>query len=283
MSDTSLTTATAPLSLIASSAPATLGTSIFGGVAIGKDTSGNLKLSVRGLAAQNPNTHRFILVGTTGGEKGPIDVTELILPSADKYIYRLPVTADNVMQGDIIVKSDSPFNVIFVDKVDDGGRAVHGVELITSDRVVYLPPATFFGPRLFVKAVSIFDLFGLHHPGTGTSGTAAGTPMGIDPNFLFLLTMGDTGSTSVGSGGGSGSKNDPLAELLLLQSLAGNRADLSRLIPLLLLRGQGGDSLETILLLQSLQQSGHMPGYTLSSGFGSEQRPTPKRQEPFVQ
>jgi hypothetical protein len=277
MSETSLIVAPPPSSAATPPSPPTLGISILGGVAIGKDTSGNLRLSIRGLAARNPHTQRFILVGTADGDKPePIDVTELILPGAERFIFRLPVAADAVKKGDIIVKSDSPFNVIFVNEVVGEGRALSGVELISSDEVVYLPPATSFGLRLFVKAVSIFDLFGSHHSPDGKARHHGGTPPWIDPSILLLQLLDTAGTTTAGTTtagtatpdptaaasapAAPAPRNDLLTELLLFQSLSGDKNELSRLLPLLLLRGQGGNSLETILLLQSLQHLGHNHG-----------------------
>jgi hypothetical protein len=201
--------------------------SIFGGVSIGRDTSGNVKPSIKGLAVK-------VADGTFVARDGDgfLDVGGFVFDGGEKYVYRLPVSEQQVEPGDLLIMSDSPFQALFVKAMKDG--TIFGLDPTSGSVVEYVPHANMFGLKFFVKAVSLIENLG--------SGGAA--------ELLPLLLLGDGGGGMTGSGDG----DSGLTTLLLLQSLGGGQAaDINKLLPLLLLlKDNKGDSLESLLLLQAL-------------------------------
>lgn len=195
--------------------------SLLSGVALGKDTSGNFKPSIKGLAVRRPDGKFVVHDG-----QQMLDVSDLTLDGADNFIYRLPM--QSVKQGDVIITSDSPFSVLFVQDVSDNGK-LSGLDPHTNTVVEYIPPANLLNIHFFVKVVSLLD---------GLAGD-----MERD-NLLPLLLLNNK-------------SNDGLTTVLLMQALGGTSLDSKNLLPLLLLLGnkndsnKTGDSLTTLLLLQT--------------------------------
>jgi hypothetical protein len=199
--------------------------SIFGGVSIGKETSGNIKPSVKGLAVRVGDGSFMARQGD-----GLFDVGGFVFDGGERFVFRVPVSAQQIEPGDLLILSDTPFRALFVRAVRDG--IVHGLDPQSSSNIEYVPPSNLFGVNFFVKAVSL-----IANLGTGD---------GIDLMPLLLLSDGN-GS----SGGGSG--DDGLMTLLMLQGLTGGSSpDMAKLLPLLILKGAGGGGLESLLLMQAL-------------------------------
>src|SRR6266496_1420495 len=124
--------------------------SLFGTVTIGKDTSGNFRHSFKGLAVRATTEGKFIAYD--GHEF--IDVTNVTIEGGESYVYRLPVKIPQ--NGDLIVRSDNPFSVLFVEKVlDEHGAHIEGFDPATNTCVEYCPPANVLGCRFFIKVVSL--------------------------------------------------------------------------------------------------------------------------------
>ena len=196
--------------------------SIFGGAAIGKDMSGNFKLSFKGLAVRTGD-HNY--VAKDGGHL--IDVTDLTLDGTESFVYRLPV--QSVECGDVIIMSETPFKVMFVQEVHEDGQKLLGSVAQTGTIESWSPATNLFNFQFFVKVVSLLDGFG------GDISTN---------NLLPLLLLGDRGTGS--------KSDDSLTTLLMLQTLGGKALEGNSLLPLLLLTGNKSDGLETLLLLQGL-------------------------------
>jgi hypothetical protein len=77
----------------------------------------------------------------------------------------------------------------------------------------------------------------------------------------------------------SGESDSSLTTLLLMQSLGGGQnADMSKLLPLLLLKGNKGDGLESLLLMQALGLNlGNLSASSLSPSFSKPGLPTPTK------
>jgi len=211
--------------------------SILGGTYIGKDTSGNLiPTFVGGVAVQTPDGW-FVMK-----DSKMLDVSDLILTGTENYVYRIPVDIKNLKPGDLIIKSDNPLDVIFLQEVEKNGN-IRGLDT-TSEVVEYTPPINpLFKIRLYVKVISLIDGFG-----DGKDGN----------NFLPLLLLTNRGD--LGTGG------DALTTLVLLQALSGTALDTNRLLPFLLLSGTKSDGgLDSLLLLQALGGTQGLLGDMLSS------------------
>jgi len=214
--------------------------SLFSDVTIGKDTSGYLKLSFEGIA-----------VGTTAGkwfverEGHLLDVTGLTLDGADKLIYKIPVR--ELQPGDLIVTAEKPsFSALFVKEVLEEGNVIRGINPERAEDVTYVPPENLLKLRLFMKVVSLFNL------GDGEMSNNALLP-------LILLNA----NTSSGAG------DDHLKTLLLFEAMGSDNQLDPSLVPLLLLDGNKGDSLEMLLLLRMLDDG--------SGGLGGLFGPTRQR------
>jgi len=213
-----------------------LRSSIFGGVSIGKDTSGYVIPSVKGLAVK-VSEDRYV----ARENNQLVDVGGFIIDGGGKYVYRIPVRRDQVAAGDLLITSQDPFRALFVDAVEEDGT-ISGVDPSASVKVEYIRPDNLFNVKFFVKAISLID---------GLGGGGAN-------NLLMLLALGD----DIGSlaGGGNGESEDGLTTLLLLQGLGGGAVDINNLLPLLLLRGSKGNFVENLLLLRALGVQPGNPG-----------------------
>jgi len=105
--------------------------SLFGGASIGKDVSGNFKVSLKGLAVRATPEGKFV---TKDGDHF-LDVTDLTLDGTERFIYRLPVPS--VEPGDVVVMSDTPFATMFVQHVaEDGTLEGYVPQTSTTERYV---------------------------------------------------------------------------------------------------------------------------------------------------
>ena len=201
--------------------------SLFGGVSMGRDTSGNFKMSLVG-------DRMDLAVKTADGqfyardEGGLRNVTGVTLDAFGGMIFKLPATKVN--KGDVIVVSESPFNAVFVEEVGEDER-VRVLNPAISSQVDYVQPKNLLGQRFFIKATSLLDSFG------GDK----------SQNSLLLLLLSGKGE--------GGSQTDLLPLLLMMMQGYGGAGELNNpLLMALLLRGGAGsgDPLETLLLLQAL-------------------------------
>jgi hypothetical protein len=224
--------------------------SIFGGVSIGKETTGNIRPSIKGLAVKVADG-KFV---ARDGD-GFFDVGDFVFDGGEKYVFRLPVNEDQVVPGDLLVLSDAPFQALFVKTIKDG--TISGLDPTSGAVMEYPPHTNMFGVRFFVKAVSLIENLG--------SG-------GTDMLPLLLLLGGD------GGGMASGESDSSLTTLLLMQSLGGGQnADISKLLPLLLLKGNKGDGLESLLLMQVLGLNlGNFSASSLGASIGKPGLPPAK-------
>jgi hypothetical protein len=216
--------------------------SIFGGIAIGKDLTGNFRQSLKGLAVRRTDDKFVTLDGDF-----PIEISDFTFDGTEQYVYRLPV--QNVKPGDIVITSESPLKVLFVREVEPNGRLVGldpcGIE------INYTPTTNLFNMRFFVTVVSILD---------GLSESVGGGAEGLLP-LLLLSNKGGSRDT------------DNLTTLLMLQTLGGSSLGNNNLLPLLLLNG-GSDALETMLLLNAQGNAGNPFGNLLGNSASPEPRKT---------
>jgi hypothetical protein len=211
---------------------------ILGGISVGKDTSGNIKPSIKGLAVKVADGNFLARDG-----EALIDVGGFVFEGAENLVVRVPVPAEQVGPGDLLVLADDPFQALFVTEVSTA--VIAGLNPQTSTRLEYVPHSNMFGRKLLVKVVSLLE-------NIGTGG-------GVD--LLPLLLLGD---------GGTGGDESSLSTLLLLQSLGGGEqpTDLTKLLPLMLLKGGNGDGLGSLLMLKAM-------GFDLTN-IGSAPLPSPK-------
>jgi hypothetical protein len=201
--------------------------SLFGGVSIGRDTSGNIKMSFAGdrlaLAIRSPEGQFF-----TRDKGGLKNVTDLTMDALEGAVLRLPVPT--VKEGDVIVMSENPFAAAFIDEVGKGGQ----VRVAKTDGSLtdFEQPANLLGQRFFIKATNLLESF--------ADGRGEG-----DQNLLFIMLL-------LGKGDGSAS-SDNLLPLLLMQQSQGSGGQLNNpMLLALMLRGGKGDMLDTLMLMQAL-------------------------------
>src|SRR5258708_5651549 len=158
--------------------------SILNGISIGKDTSGNFKLTPEGLAVRTTADGKFFV----NKKDRLLDVSDLTFDGAENYVYRLPVQRDDVKAGDLIITSENPFGVLFVHSVhNDGG--VKGLDPGIRQEIEYVPPTNVIvDVQLYVKVVSLLD----------------GLVLGTGSDALLPLLL-------LGSQGGSANPDDTLA------------------------------------------------------------------------
>jgi hypothetical protein len=257
----------APPGLLSASASASggppFGTWLFGNTAIGKDTSGNLAFALEGVhniaarrRGETPENDTFWVARNEGGEKEfglrLVDVTPIVRPTSD-FIIRVPVRAENVKPGDVIIQSDNPFQVLFVNHITKDGTIV-GLDLY-SRIVPYVPPRNLLlhNTQLLVKAISVFDFFRRRHE--GHAGEDDDIPSDLLA-FLPLLASGTPAGAGGGTSGGGGQGTIDLNTLLLLQAAREDDGDIGfeEFLPLLLAGNQTGDWFKLIPLLTLLRR-----------------------------
>ena len=200
--------------------------SIFGSLAIGKDTSGNFRQSIYGLAVRSTANGRFIALH----DKKLVDVTELTIDGTENLIYRIPKKRP-IPKKDIIVRSDNPFAVMFVEEVLAGGT-VKGIDPATGDVEEYHPVTNLLNMHFFVTV-------------SGPASLLANT----DSHELLPLLL-------LSSQAGGTTTADPLTMILLLQGLGSKKLDSTVLTTLALLRGGlAGGSNDPLALILALQGS----------------------------
>jgi hypothetical protein len=197
--------------------------SLLGGIAIGRDNSGNFRPSLKGVAVR---IERNRFVGLDNGEL--LDVTPFTFDNADDIVYRIPIK--DPCEGDLIVISDSPLRAVFVQEVLENGH-LKGLDPINSAVIDYAPIANLLKVKFYVKVMSLVDVMGK-----------------TDEDKLLLLSLLAKGDGRAGFG-------ENLLPLLLVQLSGGKVLD-HDLMRLLLMRSAGtsaGGAAE-VLLLQHLVQ-----------------------------
>ena len=197
--------------------------SAFGGIAIGRDNSANFRPSLRGVAVRIEKS-RFV-----GLDKNQLlDVTPFTFDNADNVIYRVPVR--NPAVGDLIVTSDAPLRVLFVQVVLDNGGLI-GLDPTSGAVIEYAPTTNILNVRFYVKVMSLLD----------------GMIDNLDRDNLMLLSL------LASIEGRSGTGDNIFLPLLVLRNRDSLPVDRD-LLPLLLLRsaGTGAGGMVEALLLQEL-------------------------------
>ncbi len=201
--------------------------SIFGSVSIGKDTSGNFKQSVYGLAVRSGPDGKFI----ARHNDELVDVTDLTFDGTENLVYRFPKKSPTPKK-DIIIRSDNPFSVMFVDEVVGAGT-VRGVDPATGEVQEYRPVTNLLNIHFFVTVVGPENLIRKDDDDDGNE-------------LLSLLLFSGQGTTANAA--------DPLTTFLLMRSLGSKEIDSKTLLLLLLLRGGatggGNDPFALMLALQ---------------------------------
>jgi hypothetical protein len=204
--------------------------SLLGGIAIGRDNSGNFRPSLKGVAVRS---ERGRFVGLDNGQL--LDVTPLTFDNADDIVYRMPIK--DPKGGDLIVISDSPLRALFVQDVLDNGH-LKGLDPINSAVINYAPTTNLLNVKFYVKVVSLVD---------AVVGKA-------DEDKLLLLSL-------LGKGDGRAGVGENLLPWLLMQ-LGGGQVIDQYLMRLLLIRSVGtttGGAAE-VLIVQHLMQGLHRAG-----------------------
>jgi hypothetical protein len=195
-------------------------TSILNGISIGKDTTGNFRLCPEGLAVRTVADGKFFVAKN----EGLLDVSDLTIDGAENFVYRVPVRPNDVRKGDLIVTSENPFSVLFVDTVDSNG-VLSGVDPGEQERSEHVPTTNLLiGSPLYVKVICLID--------TGSFGK------GKESLLPFLLL----------GAGSPGSNSDLVTTLLISQALRGKGMD-SKLLELLLLKDGTSGSVDNLLVL----------------------------------
>ena len=226
--------------------PIANGQSVFG-VKLGKDLSDNFALTFTGLAVRAPDGRLYQFA--KDNPSAPLaDVTGLTISSSKPVAYRIPVSTVEV--GAILVTSDEPFAVLFVQEVVSPTH-IRGIDPFRQEQVDYVVPSNIFSLAFFVRVVSIFDLFG--GAGGGIFGTPPGGASAFNPLLFLLLARGDSDKRD---------KKDSLALLAALSQTGGGAAPSNIALLALLL-----DDIDPLLLL-ALQGFGAPPSAPPSASGG---------------
>jgi hypothetical protein len=172
-------------------------TSLFGGVAIGKDTSNKFKLSLNGLAIQVSDTSYRAY---DPKKQDLLDAITFDLAGASNLIYRVPVPVHQLKKGDIIIVKDQPFTAYFV--VDDPAKGAKAISVMSPDGIAteYYPPISQVGELGSAFVVRVTSPIG-----------RPGAEFPLEKLLPFLVLSDKTGS------GGSG--QDLLSTLALANYL----------------------------------------------------------------
>ena len=262
--------------------------------------SGNFALSIQGLAVQAGDRY----VTSAPREAGLpllLDVTSLIIPGIDPYVYRLPALTVN--RGDLIMVSDSPISVRYViDHVPGGfppGSTFRVLDPITGNATEFFSALNPF-VSFFIRLVSLFgfpggpNIFGPEREGGG---------WGIGRDDRWRRAAEGREGREAGREGEEMFERPELgillASMLLSQQPQGQTTttplNLQALLPLFLLGGgRGAGFLEALVLVSVLQSQAQTTTATtgsdglatalLLSGFlfrPSEEGPFPWRRPPF--
>jgi hypothetical protein len=217
------------------------------GAQIGKDTTSNFTLSLNGLAVRTVD-NKFVVPVLENDTASLIDVTCMTI-GIDPYVWRIPVAFESIERGHLLVRSDSPFSLLYVEEVNIKERRIHGIDPIIDQVVdIVVPERTLDVPSLLVRVVSLFD--GLDGDGWELGRDSDGGEMG---NLLpFLLCCGGNGAA------GNVSNN-----LLLALALSKGGGGMGNLLPLLLLSSgpQSNPVLQTLLLASSFSGGKGLLGF----------------------
>jgi hypothetical protein len=232
------------------------------GPQIGKDTSSNFALSFNGLAVRTLD-NRFVVprLGDDGKVK-LMDVTCMTM-ATDPYVFRIPVTVDDVKPGDLLVRSDSPFSLLVVEAGPANGR-IEGIDPRSDETVeILIADRTLNIPTLLVRVVSLFD--GME--GGFGEGEEYGGPSGLGGLWPWLLLGGGGGALT---GGGTN-------QALLALALSGSRNIDPTLALLLMGGGTQTNSMAQVLLLAAF--SGRQGFFGGGRRRRREAEPGPQPQE----
>lgn len=143
------TTAAASSSLLGFDVLTTLG-----GVALGRDLTGNFGFTLNGVAVLRPNG-TWVALDAEGDAL--VDVTPLVLPGMDPLVFRMPSNLDQLRRGDRLIVSDAPFSPLFVlHPFERGDAGIQVLDPLTGWLSGYLPARNLF-LNFVVLAVSPFD------------------------------------------------------------------------------------------------------------------------------
>jgi hypothetical protein len=213
--------------------------SFLGGVAIGRDNSGNFRPSLKGVAVRIEK-NRFVGVDNDR----LLDVTPLTFEGADDTIYRVPIK--DPQKGDLIIISDNPLRALFVREVFTNGH-LRGLDPINSTVSDYVPTSNILNLKFYIKIVSLFDEM--------VSRT--------DQDKLLLLSL-------LGKGDGRTGVGESLLALLLLE-FSGRQVpdqDLMRMLLLIRMAGTNSGGAAEALVLQRLMQSFARAGGSADAATG---------------
>jgi hypothetical protein len=210
------------------------------GAQIGKDTTSNFALSFNGLAVRTID-NRFVVPGFKGNTATLTDVTCLTI-NVDPCVWRIPVAFEKVKPGDLLVRSDMPFSLLFVQESKEQERRLHVIDPMTDQAVdIVVPDRTLEVPSFLVRIVSLYDVFDADDF-KGGEGEGEGKGAGDSFNTLLPLLLSSCG----GNTGGNLLNNNILLAMLLSRGGSG----IKNLAPLLLLCSgtQSSSGLQALLL-----------------------------------
>ena len=120
--------------------------SMFGNVSIGKDTSGNFKLTRSGVVVRTSGSD---YVGYDKDSGSLIDATSDVIGELG-YIYKTPT--EKLHAGDLLLVKDGPTpDVLFVKEVEEDG--IQGLNPRTFRSEKYVPP-TWSGKKIYISVSS---------------------------------------------------------------------------------------------------------------------------------
>lgn len=208
--------------------------SLFGGIAIGRDNSANFRPSLKGVAVRIEK-NRFV----TYDNDQLLDVTPLTFEGHDDTLYRVPIK--DPKRGDLIIISDNPLRVLFVQEVLANGH-LRGLDPINSTVSNYVPTSNLLNLKFYIKIVSLMDEM-LNR---------------TDQDKLLLLSL-------LGKSDGRTGMGENLLPLLLLESSGGQVLDPDLIRLLLLIRSvstSGGGAAEALVLQRLMQNFPRTGGST---------------------
>src|SRR5215813_6313001 len=133
---------------------------LFCDIQIGKDLTGNFALSYKGVAIQSDCGRRFLTFRVERDGVRIYDVTGLTLPGCDGFVYRVPVKKEQVRKYDLLLISECPLQVVFVEHIDPNTGRVKGITS-SGNEVSYIPPVRLGECASYIRLVSILDVCGM--------------------------------------------------------------------------------------------------------------------------
>jgi len=199
----------------------------------GKLEPGRIAISMNGELAFKDKQGNYVTIQTEGTEKTRVDVGSL---KFDVDFYKVPT--QDLEEGDVILLDGEL--LITGKKVNGDYKFINPVTGATTNK---LQRSNILGMYFYTKIISLFSMVGGEANGLGING--------IDPLMLMLMS-GQGGQVGVGAGG-----ND-IGQLLVLSQLskAKGNGDLSSMLPLLMMSGNGGSlnggGIGQLLLMQAM-------------------------------